>query len=496
MSELKTSTKHGLFEDAVDILLWLESDRACPHVQRLQRDRRIGQSLSGSELDDPIKAVRRWWQRISWDSPQSSSVNVAMGKRMARLRTLVSLLVGIFGFLSGLAIIVTVFQYDGSHPINVVTLIAVFGILQIVLIMLSLLMLLPGQNSMGSILTAINPGAILSALMQGRFADRYAGFDFFSGKQVQVLSRARFFRWLLFSWSQLMGLAFNMGALIAGMMLIVFTDLAFGWSSTLVLETREFQNLVHWIALPWSGIWLDAVPSDALIAQSRFFRLEAGAESAAQDLAAWWPFVVACMLCYGLIPRAVLLVMSRWLLRSNTRNMLREDLQVLALLDRMRSPEVSLGSVGGEVTSAPQVGDTEHVRPEKPDRAVPILIWAEAASAVDVPDYLSGESGLMIDKIYAAGGQRSLAEDRVCLSLLAENNPEAVLLIVKAWEPPLNEFFDFVSALRQQLSASTNLIIIPVATALAEVEAQHLRIWRHAVKRLSDDFVFVESRLK
>lgn len=486
-------SRRNLFKNTVDILIFLEADRKTPHAQRLHRDRQIGQGACESGLNSPLKSVQCWWQHTADFSSQSDSE----GEKVASVRSLVNLAAVLFGLVSGVGVIVAVFQYDGSHPINVATLIAVFVMLQSLLIGLSLLMLLPGQNFLGRTLQTINLGAMLSEVMRRTMLkpSRSTAFGFGSGSRTRA--HQTLLRWQLFSWSQLMGCAFNVGALLGALLLIVFTDLAFGWSSTLMLESVQFQKLIHLVSAPWSGIWPEAVPSQTLIEQSRFYRLgsEQAAGFVAQNLTAWWPFVVACLSSYGLLPRMVLFGLSRICFHRALVNLLTDNPQVIALLDRMGTPEVILAAPAGEAAEY-LPGDTQHKPPEVLSGKVPLVIWSESVDNAALVARLKNRYGLKVCDTYQAGGLCSLAEDENTINIMVSARGTGILIAVKSWEPPLSDLLDFVSLLRLKIGAKKQIVLLLLGPGLAEIETKQLRIWRHALNRLSDSQVFVESHLK
>lgn len=486
-------SRYTLFEDSVNILHFLEADRKTPHAQRLHRDRQIGQGACEFALYNSLKTVQCWWQHVG-ESPAKID---SEGEKVARVRSLVNVVATIFGFLGGFGVIVAVFQYDGSHPINVVTLIAVFVVLQILLVSLSLLTLLPGQNFVGKALQTINPGAMLSGVLQRTLLKSSHNVGY-SGMGLGSHTRAhqRLLHWQLFSWSQIMGCAFNTGAFLGAVLLIVFTDLAFGWSSTLMLESAEFQKLIQLVSIPWSGLWPEALPSQVLIEQSRFYRLGADPATSyvAQSLTAWWPFVVACILVYGFLPRVVLLIVSRIYLHRALAKLLTDNPQVIALLDRMRKPEVALAS--------PVHGSSEYILDDepftKPDiiiGRVPLIIWSESADSSQLLAHLKNQHGVEICDTYAAGGLCAMSEDENTIKSVGKTRPGATIIAVKSWEPPLNELLDFVTLLRQKVGAKTQIILLLLGPEQTAVQVQQLRIWRHALKPMSDSRVFVTSRL-
>ncbi|MBV1905388.1 MAG: DUF2868 domain-containing protein [Pseudomonadales bacterium] len=493
----------------MDILLWLDSDREVADAERQGRDHRIWRAMPTRLANEPAQIVQYWWQYIGRESSGESAnscssdtedIEKSQGQHVGYLRTLINVSLIVFGLLSGMGICLAVFQYDGSHPINVVTVIAIFVILQVLLVSLSLCMLIPRRSGFSGLLANINPGAVLSNLFVHFMAGRSSTDVSFSivgsiaGGHTQA--QQKFLRWQLFSWSQLMGLAFNIGALAVGILLIIFTDLAFGWTSTLVFETKEFQALIRLVSMPWSAIWPEALPTDALIEQSRFFRLETDgvAENMARDLRAWWPFLVACILVYGLMPRLLLLLASQFLLRRATLSLLMEHPQIEALLERMRGAELALGAKGQEPQPA-VMAEADYIKPDKPTGRVPVIIWAEAAPLDKWLNYLRDEYGIKAGVTFEAGGVRTLSEDRACVASLAASNSTAIIVVVKSWEPPVNDVLDFIKSLRQALNSSTDVLLMPVGPDLSKVEARALQIWRHALNRLACVDVYVTDSL-
>ena len=130
--------------------------------------------------------------------------------------------------------------------------------------------------------------------------------------------------------------------LVTAVALVTFSDLAFGWSTTLDVPAATATRIVQGIAAPWASFAPLAVPSPELVEQSQFFRLERTgvASGAARALGAWWPFTVLAVVTYGLLPRLLLLALTAARLRTATGALLLEDARVTALLDRMASPAI------------------------------------------------------------------------------------------------------------------------------------------------------------
>lgn len=112
--------------------------------------------------------------------------------------------------------------------------------------------------------------------------------------------------WLQLQWFWLM---FGLGLLLCLGFLLLFTDLAFAWSSTL-LNAEQLQQLISLLSRPWADIWPQAVPSAELIAQTQYARIDNRPLTSPELFGLWWPFLLASTLVYNLLPR---LLWSLWL---------------------------------------------------------------------------------------------------------------------------------------------------------------------------------------
>lgn len=116
----------------------------------------------------------------------------------------------------------------------------------------------------------------------------------------------------------------GLGILTGYWLLLLFTDLAFGWSSTLISDQYTIRQLTQMITLPWQWLWPAAVPDAALIDATRYVRVTPSADaSLAGD---WWRFLMASLLCYNLLPRLLI----RGLIALRLRRLRGQDLNVRA----------------------------------------------------------------------------------------------------------------------------------------------------------------------
>jgi hypothetical protein len=475
-----------LFEDAIDIPLWLEADRLTPHAERSRRDRGIGLKLQSR---DRLQRVRGWWHTLAPNEPGA-------GAHLERMRAAVAAIMALLGAVLGTSVALAAFQYDGSQPVNVVRLIALLVVVPTLFLVVSLL-LLPGRvpvlRGLQDLIAPLNPGALALAVFRrlARSSPELAStFDWRAGRS----STARFAKWQLMRWSQVAAVGFNVAALATAALLVTFTDLAFRWSTTLDPDPQFVTRIVHAIAWPWHAFLPSAVPSADLIAESQFFRLDSGAVATGRALAGWWPFTLLTIVTYGLIPRLVLFAIAGARLRAAERALLLDDARVTALLDRMASPAVETAAAEhGETAATPAADAAEYHEATGRARAI---IWEGCSSAAAARAHARGRLRLELDTVVEAGGSRTLGADRQALDAIGSTEPGTVVVFTPAWEPPLLELLDFLGELRRRVGPEHSIVVAPVADVADEaraVTAVEHETWTRAVGRLRDPKLYVEA---
>ena len=123
------------------------------------------------------------------------------------------------------------------------------------------------------------------------------------------LKRERRFQPWLFCQSQKAMLSFNLGCLVSFVTLLLFNDLSFVWRSTL-LTAEDIYPFLAVVAAPWAFID-SAQPALELLVSTRDSRLVAHPVGGA-EYGLWWKFLVAAQLCYGILPRLLLLWLANY----------------------------------------------------------------------------------------------------------------------------------------------------------------------------------------
>ena len=477
-----------MLAEAVDIRRWLREDHHTPFSERLERDRAIGRELTAA---DPVARVLAWWTRVAGPDEAAPEAR-AVGARVVALRRVGSLALLMLGLVLGSAVAGVAFAYDGRYPVNLFTLLGVLVGLPLLLLVLTLL-LLPGRLPVLGALQAVAAGMNLGRWL-GVWLDRLAGATLFAPTLVGGGAGSRFSRWQLVVFSQWLAVGFFAGVLVVAMLLVTFTDLAFGWSTTLDVDASLVTAAVATLAAPWAG-WLPwAAPDAALVEASRYVRLEHTALPAERALAlgAWWPFVLMTIVTYGALPRLLLLTLASWRLHAATRALLLDDPEVTALLDRLEAPLVALG--GGDEPGF-DAGEPEALPgPAAASAGEPALlvIWNQAAAPAVARNWLAQHLGLACGAVLELGILQPEAARRGQLAAAAAAaGYRRVVVVTKGWEPPLLEFSDFLAEVREALGAACSVTVVPLALGGGRVEADERDVWARALARNGDGRLYV-----
>ncbi len=471
------SCDQPLLGTAIDIQNWLVRDQETDYVDRLARDRAIGTRLR--ERAD-AQRVLSWWGLVDLKDDRHGEESV--GARVERARSQVSIVLVAFGVLAGWGSASAAFAYDGTAPINRLLILAVLVALPLFLAVVSLLAAL----ARGGGLVGLSDALSLTAI--GRWGLHWISRWSKGAISLARPSTSRLCFWQLFLLSQYFAVGFFASLLIVSVLKVAFTDLAFGWSSTLQLDAGSVRCAFDLLSWPWAAWWADAAPSEALVEASRFYRLESGQVemSRAAQLGLWWPFVLACIVFWGLLPRVLMLLLGRWRLRAAEHDFLLADGEVVALLDRLAAPVIEYG--GDRVRS-----DVPEIEGVSPSLAIPDpgsarwVSWNGALSAQVQETWLQSQG---VDPAGLLSLNALDTDDALRRSLAAVAGADRVIIAVKGWEPPTLEFTDFLQLVRQVIGNKPVLIVLPIGVA-GGVDDGSREIFASAVARLDDPRAYV-----
>lgn len=257
-------------------------------------------------------------------------------------------------------------------------------------------------------------------------------------------------RLLIIYHSQYGAVGWALGSIIALLVLLTFTDINFVWRSTL-LSPENLLPILEWISLPWF-FWEAAQPSTALLTATHDSRLVSH-QTPNIAFSQWWPFILACQLFYTFLLRTVTML----LLRLNIQR--------------------KLNVATKTVTPPPQDRKTREKLPQKPiaeqlSKDFILVNWAGFA-----PEVIQQLDPAIKDKTLVTAGPLATDEDITAL----QNNTRSQLILVKSWEPPLEQLRDHL------LHAKGQIAPIDVKSGRVQVpQAKHIEEWNRSISDMPD----------
>ena len=472
--------------DLVDLGAQLRRDEVVNDRELRVRDRAIGKTLDGPA--DPASRVVGWLRRVESDATPRLGERADAARRVG-----VGLLVGI-GLVLGWASALAVFHYDGDDPVNVVRVLGFYVALQGLLVLLTVGAMLPLGRSVRDTLSLLSPGRLLPLLVRVLPRDYRDALDHAlgrSGTHQRVYGRLQ--KWLVLLAAQGFATAFNIGALAGAMQLIVTTDLAFGWSTTLQTSEEQFTAIVQALALPWAWAWRDAEPGLELVIATQYFRAQPTLGENYRQYGQWWPFLMMCMVTYGLLPRVILGIVARVRFAAALRHSMLTTPGVAQLLDRLNVRAIEHTAATTEPMPDIDGPDSPHERIDDapPLQAGAVINW----SGVPVDETRLGLGSIAV---LPAGGARTLEQDRETIAAASSSNGRAggVLILVRAWEPPMLELVDFVTELRVALGEGVPIAVVPVrveADTPARASGSERHQWQRMLAKANDPWLRVTA---
>lgn len=473
--------------DVVDLARQLARDDEASGPSLRHRDRAVGRELAHLERR-PLRQLLAWLHAVQADR---------IAGQVNALHRLGLAILALGGLAAGWGAAAVVYAYDGTHPVNIIHVLAVFVLLPLVMLLGFGVGLLPRAPVLSGVQDAVgllSPGRLqrlLARRLPQQHRDTLAAW--LGRGQAHRRLYGRVDRWMVTHSSQTFALAFHLGAVACALYLVVFSDLAFAWSTTLQLDAGRLERWTTLLSAPWAWAWPDARPATHLIESTRYFRLGDGSFPAAQSpagLGGWWPFLAMAMAVYGVLPRLLTLLLTRARLQAALR---RTFLHLPGLDDvRMRlnhalvetqADEAEQGALDDTTTAPAGTAASLH------GGAAAVIAWA---GAVATEEWLASRLGVRVSSWHQAGGASTLEADRqaIAAATAAAGDP-ALLVLVKAWEPPMAELTDFLRDLRSAGGERRRVHVLPVGPDATVASDRHADLWRRALARLGDPWLSV-----
>lgn len=491
---------------ALDLISALAADQDHSLTKRHTRDRELalkeGLAPLPAQPSARLAALECWW-RLGGEALRTTTEARSAGAALDRARALGGLALTLLGFVLGSSVTAVALRYDGSAPINLISLLGVLVVLPGLMLLFTLLLLpgrAPGLGWLQDVLATFSPGQWLSAAINRRFPQADLGwFEPLApprnGFETRLGERSAIGRWQLVCYGQLFAVAFFLASLAVLLLRVTFSDLTFGWSTTLELNAQPVVRWVAALSTPFAALWPAAAPEPELVRLSQFNRAAPLDPVQVQRLGAWWPFLVCTIACYGLLPRLLLLWLAQARLKAAERRALLQHPLVQRLFERMDTPVVDHRVDRQEEfvpsTPAPAVPDTGSIARLQIDGARAALVnWNGAVPEAELGAWLGTHLSSPPASEVTLGTQTPLADEQRALAGLSV---DTLLVLCKAWEPPLLEFLDFAARAKAALGAEGRVLIVPVGIEAQPPSPADLGIWQDTVRQLDDIRVRVFS---
>lgn len=252
-------------------------------------------------------------------------------------------------------------------------------------------------------------------------------------------------RWQMLLLLQQLWCLVAVGMLLGFGFMLLFTDLAFGWSSTVLTGEQSMVGLAQTISLPWQWLWSSAAPDADLITATRFQRI-APEQATTERAGDWWPFLLASLLFYNLLPRLGLAGLAYWQLRRLNRTGM-----------------VIRGSSDDSGESQPDSGLV----------TAPLGRWtADSVLKINWEQTQSRASCTLGDRDWAADLER--------LNQVLAEGPRRLLWQVAVQRSPVAELSDLVAHAQSRGVTEQGLYAVPSGDTVAE---RHLVSWQAFARR-------------
>jgi hypothetical protein len=434
--------------------------------------------------------------------------NTRPGVRLERGIGLLTIGLAVAGIFMGVGVARYALAYEGGHPVNVVGYLSLLMLPQIMLGLALLLNLAVKSLSLKHV--ADRAFGLLHAAFLSALRSKTIQLENDTGASIDLSALYRpAMNWRVFFSMQVFGIAFNVGALIASLWLVTFSDLAFSWSTTLRIDAIDAHRFVSALATPFSWIDPDLVPNLEVVRKTRYFRLEGRYAGAAQnpdafrraaDLGAtmaWWPFLAACLVAYGLLPRIILAVCAWARLQRCLGRTPLEAYEVDRLVRACLTRAGGFHLIAGCDMNTERRNGAKRAALVSPQSDGVAILWRDAPFSEEaVRAYIKHVFGVDTCLVLRAGGTAGDLDASEIGSRLAAVGADAgaVYVFVDAFEALAKALIRFLQGLRGKVGAQRLILLIPVEEVAGEIRnppADRRETWQRAARHCGDPFLGV-----
>lgn len=465
-----------------------------------RRDRALWQQYQddGGNRQNRSELYLWWLQQRQQQQPLTPDAGQLFGHSL----TLASHLLFILGLLSGIGITASALQYDGTVPVNVALFLGLLVAPQLLLLLVLVVSLMLALSGSGAFVAWYQPAlAAARGLWQWLWrrdsrVDQSGSARDESRLQGQILQEVLDLQRPLFANRALrlmqgFGIAFNLGVVACLLVLLAFTDRAFGWQSSLTGSADTVAALVQGLAWPWRGWFEAAVPT---LEQIRHTHILLGQTSlttdpqVAADFRAWWPFMLMTVLVYGLLPRLLVWGLAVWREGALLQQLDFDAYHYQSLWRRMQS--LALSSQG-----KPAPHSSEAVEVHTPLADLTPLAEVVQPHLFVLADTLSRYPEEYLQHWLPEAGLASRPLRQVA-TLADVDADSSAWLVLEGWQPPIEETLHQLALLATRLGESgseLHLLLLgkPATTGSKPVTPRLAEVWRKKLDLLQRHNILV-----
>ncbi|MGB5809620.1 MAG: DUF2868 domain-containing protein, partial [Polyangiales bacterium] len=166
----------------------------------------------------------------------------------------------LISFLVGWGSASAVLRFTGAQPVNILVVLGLFVVGQLLAVIVTIVAFavaawVPAVFENRPVVVLVRAGVAWLWSRGRRHLTEGEGADAIQWMRRRRPLYARAERHLVFGSLQRAAIGFNLGVLVAFLITVTFTDLAFGWSTTLRIGVDELYRACSLLAAPWAPWW-------------------------------------------------------------------------------------------------------------------------------------------------------------------------------------------------------------------------------------------------
>ncbi len=451
---------------------------------------------------------------------EEKGLPVLPGTFFSSLYTSMVYIMVLSGFVAGIVTVYSFLAYHGARPVNVTSFTALFIVLQVILILLSLVLVVLRRvrkkrhfagSAVNTLLSFLFFKALPKIIQKTGWTVSNQKIDDLEYTTGLMRMKAReykdLFFWPFFILTSLFAFSFSTGALTGLLFKVIVSDMAFGWQSTLMASSNNVHSLVSYIALPWSWFLPEsvAVPSLEQIEGSRIVLKQGIHALATENLVSWWPFLCFEILFYAVMPRCLLIFAGIFVQKQVLKQFNFANPKFRQLLIRMQSPVLNVDSQ--QITGNQNI-EKDSVKNElKTDsftcqqnvtvgQALMLIskkVYCHETVEQIVKDI---EHNLFFKIKKIVGVNFDFDHDIDAVSLIKKSDAKQVILVHEVWQPPIRELIYYIAKIREVIPKGIPLYILLTRDAGqknlgVDKDDINFKVWEKTVFKLEDPGISV-----